>query len=421
MSHDPYEHIAEAFGLDENPFPGEGISAGSADEQYSADVFPGETREFHTKIIRGGLQGGRKMGFLWSVSHTGEDTGFGKTVLMRNSARDINGDFGEDLQQNMGIKPNRIVPITAAFAVLNEQTVNGLYPVLFSATLHMAAAGGVLEQARARMLDDFDDDHLEMHEHILDHKQQIAPTGQALRPDVLTMFCASPHALRKLLNNDVSDAARLRNGVQYFAAALYILSAAGIKKVFLMLDQLEDLGKKGALTAAKRRREIGRIRDLLEGEPFASMLHTSFTFHQAAATNLEADWTANRLPSFDLDSSNSAAVVVLRGLQTDEQVAELLKVWMEPARNEHAGARPISPFSDDSLAVLRDWSQGRAGVLLSLANELLWAGAEAQVGEIDATFADGHFRGQRPSGAGVPGSSLPESGLDDDAVDQLLA
>jgi len=59
MSQDPYAHIEEAFGLDENPFPAEGVSSGSEDEQYSADVFPDETREFRTKIIRGGLQGGR--------------------------------------------------------------------------------------------------------------------------------------------------------------------------------------------------------------------------------------------------------------------------------------------------------------------------------------------------------------------------
>ena len=64
-----------------------------------------------------------------------------------------------------------------------------------------------------------------------------------------------------------------------------------------MIDQLEDLGKKGALSAAKRRREIGRIRDMLEIEPFASRLHMSFTFHEAAAQNLEQDWDANRLPS----------------------------------------------------------------------------------------------------------------------------
>lgn len=421
MSVDPFDHIEEAFGLDHNPFPGEGVSAGDVGEQYSEDVFPEETREFRVKMIRGALQGNRKMGFLWSVSHTGEDTGFGKTALMRNTANAINADFGVDVQQQLGIKEKRIQKIASTFAVLNEQTVNGLYPVLFSAALHLASADGVMSRARAHMLDIFDDDRDEMYDHIVEHKQEVAPTGQALRSDVLDAFYESPQALTELLN-DVSDASRLRNGVQHFAALLYILSAAGFSKTFLMLDQLEDLGKKGALSAAKRRREIGRIRDLLEIEPFASGLHTSFTFHQNAATGLEADWDANRLPSFDLDSSNSAAVVVLRGLQRDEQVAALLSAWMEPHRNENANPRITGPFAEDSLAVLRHHSQGRPGVLLRLANQLIYSGGEAAVGEIDGAFAAQQLGGGRPVAVG--GGAGPGGDYDDDygdAADDLLA
>lgn len=420
MSQDPYAHIEEAFGLDENPFPAEGVSSGSEDEQYSADVFPDETREFRTKIVRGGLQGGRKMGFLWSMSPTGEDTGFGKTALMRAHAKEINADFGEAVQLGMGIKREKVKPIVAAFAEMNEQSRNGLYPVLYAATQNMAAPGGVLEQARALLLKAADDDADEMWELVAEAQLQLAPSGQALRPDIMRAFCESPQALAQLLNQEVSDASRLRSGIQYFTAALYILAAAGVKKVFLMLDQLEDLGKKGALSAAKRRREIGRIRDLLEIEPYASMLHTSFTFHEAAAQTLEQDWQANRLPSFDHGGSNSAAAVVLRGLQSNEQVEALLKVWMEPKRNEHAGDQPVSPFTSDALGVLRLVSQGRAGILLNRANQLLWAGAEAQVGEIDGAFAHAHFQGQGTAMAGV-GADIGGGGLADDDYNDLLA
>ena len=121
MLTDPYTHMEEAFGLDVNPFPAEAISSGAETECYSDLVFPEETHEFRLKMIRGGLQGGRKTGFLWSMSPTGEDTGFGKTTLMRNTARAINGDFGAAVQENLGIKPERIKPIVAAFAELNEQ------------------------------------------------------------------------------------------------------------------------------------------------------------------------------------------------------------------------------------------------------------------------------------------------------------
>lgn len=413
---DPYAHMEEAFGLDENPFPAEGISSGGADEHYSEEVFPAETTEFRTKMIRGGLQGGRKMGFLWSMSATGDDTGFGKTALMRNTARALNDDWGEAVQLQLGIKPERVKPVVGTFAELNEQSRNGLYPVLFAATQNMATGpNAVLPTARERILDEIGGDPDGLWNRIQATQLELAPTGQALRGDLVEAFIESPAALSELLS-EVSDASRLRNGVQYFTSALYILAAAGVAKTYLMLDQLEDLGKKGALSAAKRRREIGRIRDLLEMEPFSSRLHISFTFHQAAAQNLEADWHANRLPSFDHGPSNSAAAVVLRGLQDDEQVEELLRVWMEPHRNENAGTSPISPFTADARGVLRSVSQGRPGILLNRANELLFAGAEAQVGEIDGTFAQQHF-----SGSG----KLAAVGVDEDGVaddyDDLLA
>jgi hypothetical protein len=393
MSVDPYAHIEEAFGLDENPFPAEGISSGSDTERYSEQVFPEETREFRMKVIRGGLQGGRKTGFLWSMSPIGEDTGFGKTTMMRATVHAINGDFGDSVQESLGIKSERRKKIVGAFAELNEQLRNGLYPVLFAATQNMASGrDAVLGTAREVLLERANGDVEQAWDLVTDAQLKLAPSGQALRPDLLEAFFQGPSELAEMLA-DVSDAARLRNGVQYFTGALYILAGAGVEKVFLMLDQLEDLGKKGALTAAKRRREIGRIRDLLEIEPFASRLHMSFTFHEAAASNLEGDWYANRLPSFDHGGANSAAAVVLRGLRDDDQVEELLKVWMEPKRNEHAGPSPISPFTQDVRGVLLSVSQGRPGILLNRGNELIWAGAEAQVGEIDGAFAREHFRG----------------------------
>lgn len=419
MSIDPYAHIEEAFGLDENPFPAEGVSSGSESERYSDQVFPEETRQFRMKMIRGGLQGGRKMGFLWSMSRFGEDTGFGKTALMRATVHGMNGDLGDEMQAGLGIKPERRKKIVGTFAELNEQSRNGLYPVLFAAAQNMATGrDAVLGTAREMLLAQVNGDSDAIWDLVAEKQLELAPSGQALRPDLMQALVESSEAVGQMLA-DVSDASRLRNGIQYFTGAMYILIAAGIDKVFLMIDQLEDLGKKGALSASKRRREIGRIRDLLEIEPFASYLHTSFTFHQAAAQNLETDWHANRLPNFDYGGANSAAAVVLSGLQTDDQVEELLKVWMEPQRNENAGPNPISPFTDDVRGVLRAASQGRPGILLNRANELLWAGAEAQVGEIDGSFARRHFEGQGQL-TGV-GAGLDDAPTADDDYDDLLA
>lgn len=183
---------------------------------------------------------------------------------------------------------------------------------------------------------------------------------------------------------------QVRSGIQYFAFALIALAAAGVEKCFVMIDQLEDLGKKGALTAAKRRREIGRIRDLLEIEPYASLLHLSFTFHQAAATILESDWEANRLPSFEPTGANASAVVVLRGLREDDQVEALLKAWMEPHRIDDT-PNDTMPFTADALNALRRHSEGRPGYTLRHANEVFMAAAEKQLGAIDGAFVNAHL------------------------------
>ena len=65
----------------------------------------------------------------------------------------------------------------------------------------------------------------------------------------------------------VSNASQIRSGLHYLDFTMIALAAAGVRKVFLMIDQLEDLATNKSLSSARRRREIGRIRDLMENEP----------------------------------------------------------------------------------------------------------------------------------------------------------
>src|SRR5260370_23951454 len=120
MSASAFDHIEEAWGLDGNPFPYSAISAGSR-EPYSPEVFPGETAEFHQKVVRGAIQGNRQLAFLWSKG-PGGDTGYGKTALMRATVRAINADWGREIELSTGMKEQRIVPGVAGVAELH--TIN---------------------------------------------------------------------------------------------------------------------------------------------------------------------------------------------------------------------------------------------------------------------------------------------------------
>lgn len=391
MSKSAFDHIEEAWGLNSNPFPHSAISAGK--EPYSADVFPDETEAFHQKMIRGGIQGRRQIGFLWSKG-PGGDTGYGKTALMRATVRDINADWGREIEAATGMKADRIVPVVAGFSELNTNTRTGLYPVLFNAVIGMATGTNPpLLKAHELICEKLGNDSAEnIKELVTKTRLDVAPTSSALRDDLLEVFCASPDELPEFLG-EVSDTSQIRNGLQYLNFAMVVFAAAGAQKLFLMIDQLEDLAINKALSAAKRRREIGRIRDLMETEPYASMLHMTFTFHASAARELESFWEQNRLPSFEDTPSNQAAVVVLQGMRDDDQVEALLKAWMEPERNGNPIPDDLVPFSREALTVLRNVSEGRPGILLNRAHELLQAGAEAQVGAIDASFARAYFAG----------------------------
>ena len=394
MSTSPYQHMEEAWGVDQNPFPHSAISGGWTDP-YSSEVFPDEEAEFFEKTVRGALQGNRQIGFLWSKG-PGGDTGYGKTSLMRESVRKVNADFGKQVEAATGIRDGRIVPIAAGFSELNTMNRTGLYPVLFNAVIEMGKnSEAPLLRARKLICEEIGDDAPEsIAAKLVETRLAIAPTSSALRPDLVKVFSESPDELPGFLGS-VSNASQIRSGLQYLDFAMIALAAAGIRKVFLMIDQLEDLATNKSLSAARRRREIGRIRDLMESEPYASMLHMTFTFHATAATELDTFWEQNRLPSFEDTPSNRAAVVVLRGIQDDDQVEALLSVWLDSHRVDahNSSQGELVPFERDTLTVLRQISQGRPGILLNHANELFQAGAEAQKGSIDGTFAREYFAG----------------------------
>ena len=392
MNTSPYQHMEEAWGLTGNPFPQSAISGGWTDP-YSSEVFPAEEREFFQKTVRGALQGRKQIGFLWSKG-PGGDTGYGKTALMRASVSKINADFGREVEATMGMRDEQIVPIAAGFSELNTMNRTGLYPVLFNAVIGMAKdAEAPLLRAHEQICEAIGDDAPDkVTAKLAKTRLEIAPTASALRPDLLDVFSGSPSELPEFLGR-VSDATQIRSGLHYLNFAVIALAAADVRKVFLMIDQLEDLATNKSLPAARRRREIGRIRDLMENEPFASRLHMTFTFHATAAQELETFWEQNRLPSFEDTPNNQSAVVVLRGMRDDDQVEALLHAWLDQHRIDPATSGDMAPFQRDALTVLRDVAQGRPGILLNRANELFQAAAEAQKGIIDGAFVREYFKG----------------------------
>lgn len=420
---DPFTHIEEAWKLEANPFPPEGIRRPGSEEPFSPLVFPEETADFNRKLIRGAILARRGVGFLWSQGPGGTgDTGFGKTTLMLAAERAINEDFGATVLQQAGMKTDRLVPVAAAYANLTNLNASGLYPVLFAAVVN-AAAGlpgetPLLDKACERIVAAIGNETpRDIEATVRDAHLRIAPGGVPLRSELVSAFAGGGARSVHQQLAQVSPTARLRNGLQYLDFLVAVLAAAGIDHLFLFVDQLEDLAVNKSVTSQKRSREIGRIRDMLEDEPYASRVHHVFTFHNSAAMVLQRYWEQNRLPRFEIAADNTASVVVLRGLSRDDQVAELLKVYLEERRLEPVEDE-LLPFTPDTLGVLRQVSQGRVGILLRQAHQLLEAAALRGRGQIDGQFAEQYFQGAIPDVDAVDGAE-PDA-VETTDLDELL-
>jgi hypothetical protein len=421
MPVDVFDHMEEAWKLEHNPFPPEAIRRQNAEQPYSPDVFSEEEKEFRRKFIRSGVRGGPAIGFLWSQGQRA-DTGFGKTTLMQEMAKEINSDLGVTTLEKAGAKKAPQPPIAAAFSNLNNLNAAGLYPVLFNAVLDLATASeasavSVFDQAKTLIVAELgSDDANQVAARVQGTWALIGGTSGPLRPELIDAFASGDSTSVKAVLAAVSPTARLRNGLQYLDFALAVLAAAKIDHLFLMVDQLEDLATNRSVTATKRSREIGRIRDLLESAPYATRLHMIFTFHNRAAQALDRFWEENRLPPFEASPSNTAAVVVLGGLKDNEQAKELMRVYLEGARTKQI-EDDLLPFESGAVDVLRDVSDGRPGILLSRAYELLNAAAEQALPTISGTFARKYFEGQAPSGDAGDRTELIDS---NDDIDDLL-
>lgn len=418
MSIDAIDHMEEAWSLDDNPFPNEAINLENT--PYSPTVFDEEVQEFRRKFIRASVHA--NVGFLWSQGlHA--DTGFGKTTLMRQISKEINQDLGVDTLTKAGVRENKRVLVAAAYSNLNNLGASGLYPVLFNAVLDLAkeptpGTKCVLDQARDLIVQGLGtDDPASIVSHLIDSWLNICGTAPPLRRELVDSFADNgAHGVKSVLAS-VSATARLRNGLHYLDFGLAALSAAGINHLYLMIDQLEDLATTRTITAAKRSREIGRIRDMLEGPPYAGRVHFILTFHNRAAQKLERFWEENRLPRFEISPSNTASVVVLRGLKDDEQVADVLRVYLEEQRNSSVEDE-LLPFDPGAVTVLREASEGRIGILLKHAREILDFAASQGAPMITEALASQFF--------GSTNSSELEFGVGDDLgtpnndIDDLL-
>lgn len=396
------------------------ITATGADGQpFDDGAFSEEIEEFIDRVILGGLTPRAQLAYLYSRNELGgEDTGFGKTRMMLRLRDAINEDLGASLLDGLVDDDERIL-FGAAYTTFDDNLRSGYYPVLVRAVYDAATAGEypLLQQAYDRIANTADGPSAI--ERALRNSQ--TKLGVSLRPQTVQAFCNDGAAgVAADCTAGSSSHTHVRSGIQWLYFLLVALQAAEIERLYLFVDQLEDLALNKSMSRARRYREIGRIRDLTNDEPTRSMLHTTFTMHDNAAPELEEYWIPHRLLSYDLNRANMGHIVLLKGLRNDEAAAAVLSSWLAEGRVADYHGDPLAPFEMSAVHALREYSARRVGELLPAASKVFSAAERERRESIDGAYVDEILDS---AGGGIPDGDNGDGfgPLMGDTEDDLLA
>jgi hypothetical protein len=405
-------HRQSAWGVRKNPFPTEAM--GRDEDPFADEAFAVEMEELVDRVIIGGLSPRRQITFLYSHNKQGgEDTGFGKTRAMLKLRSTINEDLGQSLLEGV-VEKDELVPIGAAYASFNVHQRSGYYPVLVAAVLDAASAGEtpLLDHAYRRIVSRTKDDGpASIRQAILASQLRLRIS---LRESTVDAFCSQGAAgVVSDITTGTSDSTKLRSGIQWLHFVLVVLDAAGIRRLYMFIDQLEDLATNKTQPRARRYREIGRIRDLLEDEPSRSMLHTTFTMHDTAASDLEEFWISHRLPSYHLRKANMGQIVLFEGLRDDRAAAAVLAAWLATEREGGFASAGHAPYEMSAVRALREHAEGRVGPFVVTAGKVFDAADADRRETIDDTYTR-EVLGDGSISNGEPGDREPLLLADDD-------
>ena len=409
-------HRQSAWSIRRNPLPSEGV--GRDEYPYSDIAFAEAIEQFCDKVLVNGLAPQRQIAFLYSRNpHGGEDTGFGKSVTMMHIRTAINEDLGAQVLGGL-VDEEELIPIGAAYATFNTKERSGYYPVLAQAVFDAATSGDkpLLMHAHERLVARHGSLHSDLKAAIFASQVKF---GVSLRPATIEAFIGGGAAGVAADITAASEATKLRSGLQWLHFLAVTMHAAEIGRLFLFIDQLEDLATNKSKSRAMRYREIGRIRDLLEDEPTRSMMHTTFTMHETAAFELDEFWRPHRLPSYGLQRGNMGQIVLLEGLKSDEDAAQVLGAWLTGERMDGFTGDAWFPFEMSAVRELRTSTevQNRVGRLLTQASKVFDAAESEKVPVIGQDYV----RAVLAEDAGPPDEDVDdESELEFDD-DDLLA
>lgn len=402
--------IRNKWGLEHNPFPAEAIAVlGGNDDRENGRLFRPEvqTEQFDEaigKFVLGSIYNGQRFGALWSQSTVldPDSRGYGKSVLLQYLSCFLNEDFGKAAFLKVGMEESDAEenPVCALLASFDTAATKNLNSLFFSAVEYGADFRlhdddpSLYERLYERLCAIAGtDDTMTLTERC--HDAYRALKGRTLGPPdekFLAALCAGEARAVQDYLDGATPQKRSRSGANYLGTMLLFIKAAGINKVMLFCDQLEDFAS--PQTPKKTRSvEVERFRDfIVELLPMADMISVVVTMHPRALASIEEFWQLADLPSLRVDEANRHIVVVMPPLGTLDQAKRLLTAYLKAARRDEASPDDaLAPFTEDAVEELWTHSTKKPRDLLRKAHKMITFAAEENLAVIDAAAVDSHL------------------------------
>lgn len=401
--------IRNKWALERNPFPAEAIAVlGGSDDRENGRLFRPEVQtdqfdEAIGKFVLGAVYNGQRFGALWSMTTAldPDSRGYGKSVLLQYLACFLNEDFGQAAFARVGMEEadaeqNPVCAILASFDTASTKNLNSLFfsAVEYAVDFKLRDEEPTLYERLYNRLCSVagTDDTQALTDRCLDEYRALK--GRTLGPadeDFLTALCAGESRDVQDYLDEVSPHRRTRSGANFLASMLLFIRAAGINKVMLFCDQLEDFAS--PQTPKKTRSvEVERFRDIVaELLPMADMLSVVVTMHPRALASIEEFWQLADLPSLRVDAANRHIVVVMPPLNSLNQAKRLLSAYLNAARRGDGTEDALKPFTDDAVEQLWAHSTKKPRDLLRKAHKMITFAAEENLLTIDASTVESHL------------------------------
>lgn len=402
--------IRNKWDLERNPFPAEAIAVlGGNDDRENGRLFRPEVQtdqfdEAIGKFVLGAIYNGQRFGALWSQSTVldPDSRGYGKSVLLQYLSCYLNEDFGKAAFLKVGMEvsdadENPVCALLASFDTAATKNLNSLFfsAVEYGADFRLHDEDPTLYERLYERLCTIagTDDTMTLTESC--HDAYRALKGRTLGPPdekFLAALCAGEARAVQDYLDEVTPQKRSRSGANYLGTMLLFIKAAGISKVMLFCDQLEDFASP---QTPKRTRsvEVERFRDfIVELLPMADMISVVVTMHPRALASIEEFWQLADLPSLRVDEANRHIVVVMPPLGTLDQAKRLLTPYLKAARRDEASPDDaLAPFTEDAVEELWTHSTKKPRDLLRKAHKMITFAAEENLEVIDAAAVDSHL------------------------------